>query len=203
MTHGVVFRMRSIQRALGLAVLLVACRDGSRQAVIRQESAALPKTTTTSCAGPFFDGDGIGALRIGATVDSVRRSCRVVRDTTEMRAEGLPVRILAVAALGDTVEAEVDSGRVWRIAVTSARFRTTDSLGVGVPIGRLLAVPGIRGLTGEGTLYLVSPTHCGLSFRVTNPQRALRADWTLPLLKRLPATSVVTQVLVLGCKTAA
>ena len=120
-----------------------------------------------------------------------------------MRAEGLSVRILAVAALGDTVDAEVDSGRIWRIAVTSARFRTADSLGVSVPIGRLLAVPGIRGLTGEGTLYLVSPAHCGLSIRVTNPLRALRADWTLPLLKRLPATSVVTQVLVLGCKTAA
>lgn len=194
--------MPFIRRALWLAVLLVSCREESPRAAGREDSPALPSTTTMSCAGPFFDGAGLGALRIGATLDSVRRSCRVVRDTTEMRGEGLPVRILSVVIMGDTIEAEVDSGRIWRIAVRSARFRTADSLGVGVPIGRLLAIPGIRGFTGEGTLYLVSPRHCGLSFRVTDPKRALRADWTLSLLQRLPSTSVVTQVLILGCKAA-
>ena len=70
--------MRSLQRSLWLAFLLAACRDGSRQAASRQESPSLPNTTTSLCAGPSFDGDGMGALRIGATVDSVRRSCHVV-----------------------------------------------------------------------------------------------------------------------------
>ena len=112
------------------------------------------------------------------------------------------MRTLAVVIMGDTVEAEVDGERIWRIAVRSPRFRTADSLGVGVPIGRFLAIPGIRGFTGEGTLYLVSSRHCGLSFRVTDPKEALRADWNLPLLERLPATTVVTQVLILGCKAA-
>lgn len=188
-------------RLLWLALVVVACGDDSPRLDGRQDSAALTSAATTLCDGPSFDGSGVGALRIGVTVDSLRRVCRVVRDTTELRAEGLPTRVVAVASRGDTLEVEIDSGRVWRIAMTGPRFRTADSLGVGVPIARLLDIPGVRGLTGEGALYLVSPAHCGLSFRATDPKGALRADWTLPLLRGLPATSVVTSVLILGCKT--
>jgi hypothetical protein len=63
-------------------------------------------------------------------------------------------------------------------------------------------LPGIKSLTGEGALYLVSPARCGLSFRVTDPT-TLQSEWTLAMLERLPATSVVTEVLILGCQAAA
>lgn len=189
-----------VRRALCLACLVVACRGEPPKSDARADTSPLRDTIAASCAGHRFDGAGIGAVRIGATVDSVRKSCRVVRDTTETRQEGLPTRVLAIEMLDDTLEAEIDSGRVWRIRVTHPRFRTADSIGVGTPIGRLLELPGVRGLTGEGSLYLMSPAHCGLSFRMTDPKHQLQADWTLATLRRLPSTSVVTEILVLGCR---
>ena len=109
-------------------------------------------------------------------------------------------RVLAVAFGMDTIEAEVDSGRVWRIVLSQPRFRTIDSLGVGTSIARLLALPGVHGVIGEGALYLASPVHCGVSFRVTDPvDDSPASDWTLPMLKRLPAATVVTAVLISGC----
>jgi hypothetical protein len=181
------------------STLLPACRDRSPATIDHDSASANVQPAATSCLNASFDGTGIGELRIGMTVDALQRSCPVVRDTIELRAEGTPARIVAVAAQGDTVEAEVEAGRVWRITITSPRFRTADSIGVGVSLDRLLALPGIQGLTGEGTLYLMSPARCGVSFRVTDPGERLRAEWTLPQLRRLPATTTVTRILIVGC----
>ncbi len=191
--------MMSTRACISLAILLAACGDGASRTDSTAAIAAAPAAVTTPCDGPRFDGAGVGALRIGMTADSLRLLCRVVYDTTEVRTEAQPAHVLEVATSSDTVEAEADGGRIWRITIASAGFRTADSLGVGVPVGRLLDIPGIRGMTGEGALYLVSPAHCGMSFRVTNPKEPLRGDWTLAQLRQLPATSVVTSVLILGC----
>lgn len=188
---------------LVLAAGVTGCRRDEPPRVVRDEHPAESSSTVGGCAESRYDGTGVGALRIGATVDSVRRACAVVRDTTEIRAEGMPARILTVAFGADTVEAEVVDGHVWRITLSRARFRTADSLGVGVPIGRLLSLPGIHGMTGEGALYLASPVHCGLSFRITDPVLdSPPAEWTTAVLERLPATSVVTAVLIFGCQAA-
>jgi hypothetical protein len=150
-----------------------------------------------------LDGGGVGALRIGALVDSVRARCALVRDTTELRAEGLPVRVIAVAVSGDTVEAEVDSGRVWRIETTRPTLRTADSLGVGTPLARLLALPGAHGLSGEGAVFVVSPARCGLSFQLSGVGSAApRGGWTAAALRRLPPSTAVSRVLVVGCPAA-
>lgn len=188
-------------RVVAFAILLTACSNE----VPRPDSTAPPVTssaaaTTTPCDEPLFDGSGVGGIRIGMTADSLRQLCRVVYDTTTRRAERQPAHVLQVATSSDTIEAEADAGRIWRIQIASPRLRTADSLGVGTPIGRLLDIPGIRGMTGEGSLYLVSPAHCGVSFRVTRPKDQLRGDWTLAQLRQLPATSVVTSVIILGCK---
>jgi hypothetical protein len=200
----------SVNRVLPSVITLVVaaasagCRRDAPLPAVRIETPVAPPHTSVGCTGSRYDGTGLGELRIGATVASIRSVCSVVRDTTELREEGMPTHVLAVAFGIDTVEAEIDSGRVWRIALGSSRFRTTDSLGVGVPIGRFLSMRGIHGITGEGALYLVSPTHCGLSFRVTDPiLDAPPEDWTVAMLKRLPATSIVTEVLIVGCQAAA
>ena len=158
----------------------------------------------TRCGDATITGEGIGSLRIGVTVSDIRKSCRVLRDTVELADEGLPSRILTVDLGRDTLAAEVDSGRVWRIRVSQKRVQTSDSLGVGTALSRLLTLPEVHGLVGENALYVVAPTRCGLSFRVTDPAEAApKEEWTLSDLRKLPSATRVTEILIVGCRTAA
>jgi hypothetical protein len=146
-------------------------------------------------------GDSVPPWRgVGATLDSVSASCTVLRDTTETRAEGLSARILSVPIGGDTAEAEIVDGRVWRIAVGRPGLRTTDSLGVGTTLARLTAqFPGATAGHGEDGLYATS-TRCGLSFRLANPGGGARSSASgVAELRRLPPNTAVDRVLVTGC----
>jgi hypothetical protein len=145
--------------------------------------------------------DGIGALRLGASVEVVKRTCRVLRDTTVTGPEGMPARKLAVEIAGETVEAEIVDNKVWRISVKSPRFRTADSLGVGTPLSHLLQLEGARGMMGEGALYFATSAHCGMSFRLSeNRPLDPSGDWNKSALARLPASTKVTEVLIFGCQ---
>lgn len=167
--------------------------------------SASPGTTgasgrKSSCGSEVLGEEGIGELRIGATVEAVRQKCNVVRDTTAPGIEGMPARKLAVALSRDTVEAEIVDGRVWRIAVHSPRLRTADALGVGTSIGRLRELKEPRGMMGEGQFFVASPQHCGMSFRVANAGPRARGDMNRAGLFRLPETAAVAEVLIFGCK---
>lgn len=172
------------------------------------EPSASPGATSatsqiSSCGVEVLDEEGIGELRIGATVESVRQKCNVLRDTTAIGAEGMPARKLTVALSRDTVEAEIVDGRVWRIAVDSPRLRTADALGVGTSIGRLRQLKDPRGMMGEGQFFVASPQHCGMSFLLSNAgPRAQRGDLDRAGLFRLPETAVVSEVLIFGCRAA-
>jgi hypothetical protein len=153
------------------------------------------------CGNEVIRDEGIGELRIGATVESIRQKCNVLRDTTAMSVEGMPARRLSVALSRDTVEAEIVDGRVWRIAVRSRRLRTADSLGVGTSIERLRQLKNPRLMTGEGGLFVATPDHCGMSFRLANTgPDALRGNRDRAGLSRLPPSTVVSEVLVFGCR---
>jgi hypothetical protein len=162
-----------------------------------------PPLAARSCgvsAGTVVTESGIGDLRIGRPVAEVAARCEVLGDTTEIRAEGLPARIVTVDLGRDTVEAEAVDDRVWRIALEHPAFRTADSLGVGTPLSRLLRLDGARGMAGEDGLYLRVPAHCGLSFRLSDSARgAALADPSPEMLRRLPAETHVERVLVVGC----
>jgi hypothetical protein len=172
-------------------------------AVSAQPSPAAPSTSVPqpfACGEAVITDEGIGELRIGATVESVRQKCTVVSDKTAPGAEGMPARKLAVALARDTVEAEIVDGRVWRIAVHSPRLRTADSLGVGTTLARLLQLRNPRGMTGEGKFFVASPQRCGMSFRLANAgPGAQRGDLDSAGLSRLPKSAVVSEVLVFGC----
>jgi len=127
----------------------------------------------------------------------------VVRDTIELREEGLPIRLVSIAAGSDTVEAEIDCGRVWRISLTQSRLRTPDSLDVGVSLARLLPLPGVDGIAGEKALHVIPLSRCGLSLRLTDPQEGAPApDSTAAAPRHLPPSSVVTEVLIFGYQSA-
>lgn len=142
-------------------------------------------------------------MRIGATVESVRQKCKLLRDTTAPGAEGMPARKLAVALSTDTVEAEIVNGRVWRIAIDSPGLRTPDGLGAGTSIERLRQLKSPRLMTGEGQLFVASSEHCGMSFRLSNTgPDALRGNLDRAGLSRLPESAVVSEVLIFGCHLA-
>lgn len=203
-------------RRLVLLFVLIGCESGkeappassnapsasssSPAAPSRQPPGSSGDGRTSSCGPEIMTDDGIGELRIGASVASVRQKCNVVRDTTAPGAEGMPERKLTVALSRDTVEAEIVNGQVWRLGVHSPRLRTADSLGVGTTLARLLQLRNPRGMTGEGKFFVASPEHCGMSFRLANAgPGAQRGDLDSAGLARLPKSAVVSEVLVFGC----
>jgi hypothetical protein len=154
----------------------------------------------SACGDEIVGEEGIGQLRIGTPVESLRQKCNVVRDTTVVGAEGMPARKVAVAFSRDTVEAEIVGGKVWRIAVTSPRLRTRDAISVGTTIGRLRQLKEPRGMMGEGQLFVASPQHCGMSFRLAGAgPRGQRGDLDRAGLFGLPEMTMVSQILVFGC----
>jgi len=180
-------------RLLALVLALIGCE-------MKREASPAPTRQQPSCGDEIIGDEGIGELRIGATVESVRQKCNVVRGTTVIGTEGMLARKLTIGFSRDSVEAEIVKGRVWRIAVLSPHFRTSDSLGVGTPLARLLQLKNPRGMTGEGRLFVASAEHCGISFRLADASpAALRGDLGRAGLARLPQSTVVSEVLVFGC----
>lgn len=152
------------------------------------------------CGAPTIAGGGVGNLRIGESVASVKARCPVLTDTSRRGLEGMPERRLTVDFGRDSLEAEIVDDKVWRLDISSPGFRTADSLGVGTPVGRLLRLREARGLVGEGVLVVVSPARCGVSFVLSGgiPRRRVQA-WDSTALSALPTTTTVRKVLVLGC----
>ena len=141
----------------------------------------------------------MGKLRIGETVESVRHYCTVVRDTTELGAEGMPSRVVSVSFPHDTLQVEIADAKVWRVNIKSPHFSTADSLHVGTPLARLLKLKKPQGMTGEGALFVMSPDHCGLSFRLSDDGEVILRDQSPAELARLPASRRVIEILIVGC----
>lgn len=212
--------MQAVKLVATVGLVLVGCsgppsREAPAEQVLREavqgaahgadsarasDSAPAPAARqVTSCGRPVMDGDGVGNVRIGMAVDSVKARCTVLRDTVERRSEGQLERILVVPFEDDTAAVEVSEGRVWRIEITRPGIRTANWLGVGTPLPALLDLKGgVQGLTGEGNLFLISQALCGMSFELSEP-RAPSGSWNAERLRTLPKSTVVKRVLVIGC----
>jgi hypothetical protein len=114
--------------------------------------------------------------------------------------ERMMERRLLVSFGRDALDAEIVDGRVWRLDIRSPAFRTTDSLGVGSPIGNLSRLGRVQGLVGVGVLVVVSPDRCGLSFVLSGgiPPTRVR-NWDSAALAKLPRSTTVERVYVVGC----
>lgn len=193
-------------RRFVLVLALIGCETKKEPAAAAPSSATAATSAIypiSSCGDEVITDEGIGQLRIGTTVESIRQKCNVARDTTVIAGEGMPARKLAVAFSRDTVEAEIVNGRVRRIAVLSPRLRTAASLGVGTRGVRLLELKDAHGMMGEGELFVASPDHCGMSFRLANAgPGGHRGDLDRAGLGRLPVQTVVSEVLIFGCHLA-
>jgi hypothetical protein len=160
----------------------------------------------------LLTGDSVGPAIVGVGRSALSPRIKVIRDTIEEGMEGIPETIAILLVAGDTVRAAIDSGRIYRFNVTSARFRTADSLGVGTPLSRLLSEPGIYAMTGEGAVFVWSDKRCGLGFRLWDPSAEREMAWDpgglgdspdsvgVTELRRLPQSTTVGEVIVVGCR---
>ena len=122
-----------------------------------------------------------------------------MRDAVEPM-EGIPQRVLRIVIGDDTVRATVLDDLIWRISITSPRFVTRDGIHVGTPISRVVTEKNVSMLEGEDGLYLLVPSHCGLSLRFAFPSRAPPGKaWTPTLLERLHGDAVVNKIFVTHC----
>jgi hypothetical protein len=177
-----------VSRAVNACVLVTLFSCGDDQARPRSCGVGQP---------PLLTDSGVGALRVGATVDDVRAACVVLRDTTLVAGnEGMPERRLTVILGSIATAATVSEGRIWRIEIASPRFRTADSLGVGSTVAQLRGGTS-RVAAGANGGYVVRSDHCGLAFQLGGvPARdGLRVD-------EIADTAHVDLVLVVGCDPA-
>ena len=143
---------------------------------------------------------GIGNLSIGRTVDAVKASCRIIRDIPELTSEGTVDRVLTVVIGGDLYRASVINGLIGRVLVRTPRVATSDGLRVGTPLRRVAALKGVKIAESEEGLYLLSGSHCGLSFRFSIQSRwPTGRSWTMEELIRRHGNRPVSRILVTRC----
>jgi hypothetical protein len=156
-------------------------------------------------SGARLENDGVGAIRIGSTVDQLASQCAIVRDTVVYPDQTTAEHVIALQVDKDVVETIVDSSmRVTEIRVATYRWKTAEGLGVDTDLARFLEIPGVIAIPGsvqELALFLQVPQYCGLDFRLpwygatANPP-----DSVTPLfLRTLPPKSTVTSVIVRPC----
>ena len=183
-------------------IAILGCSDtadttpGKPEDTARSPRPSIAETSLCGIgAGTIVGPEGIGRLRIGATIDDVRAGCRIVRDTMRVAGEGMRERRITVDLGRDTVETVVVEDRIRRIHVDGPAFRTADDMGVGTTVDALRRSGSARVLAGEGSMFLTLADECGLSFRLGGvpfgPERPA-AD--------LPGDGHVVEVLVFGCE---
>ena len=198
---------RLVRRGCALVlpvILLAACprEDASRAdtTAVPAETASAADVRSCDARGARLTGDGLGALRVGATLASVREACRVVRDTVAEGPEAQPQRELTVVTGADTLTAIVVNDAIWRVHVADPDIRTADGFGVGTPASAFRSLEGASVLVGEG-VFVTVPSICGLSFRLSG-DADIGVVASRPERERLaalpPATRVV-EVLSVGC----
>lgn len=197
-------RRRAAVVMLPLAAALGAC-PGERapnadSAVVPAETASATDVRGCDARGARLTGDGVGALRVGATLASVRDACRIVRDTIAEGPEAQMQRELTVALGADTVTAIVVDDAIWRVHVDDPDIRTADGLGVGSPASAFRPLEGAQVLFGEG-VFITVPALCGLSFRLSGEADAgaLVGTPEASRVAALPAATRVVEVLAIGC----
>jgi hypothetical protein len=193
----VTIRLRLSTSAL-LALTLFACEKPATKSAI----PVVSRSPAVLSNDNLLTGDSVGSAIVGVTQAALSSRVHFVRDTIELGMEAIPESIAVVVVGADTIRGAIDSGRIYRFSVESERFRTVDSLGVGSTLARFLSEPGLYAITGEGAVFLQSPRHCGLSFRLAEAGELGDAPDSVGFaeLLRLPPTTPIAEILVLGCK---
>jgi hypothetical protein len=197
-------RLRLVGSIVVLVAALAGCAGEASESDGWPGAGELADRGRGGCGVPAGDvqiEDGVGVLRPGVRVSELRAQCRVVRDTTVTGVEGMPVRTVVVALGADSAVAEVREGRVWRLRLTSERFRGPGGIGVGTPARRLEMVAGAGAYAGKGEVYVLIRSRCGVSYRLAGADldRVASAATGEEALAVMPESAVVDLVLLWRC----
>jgi hypothetical protein len=124
-----------------------------------------------------------------------------VRDTTVLGVEGMPERRVVVALGADSAVAEIQDDSVWRVRLTSRRFRSEDGVGIGTPARRLTELSGAGAYAGEGEVYVLIPSECCVSYRISGAElgEVASASSAEEALRSMPHSAEVDLILIWGC----
>jgi hypothetical protein len=183
-----------------LASLGCAGEDGSD----RDGPPSDDRVASADCGVPAGDvqiDEGIGVLRPGVSVDDIRERCTVVRDTVVPGPEGIPTRLLVVKLGADSAVGEVVDDALWRVRLSSERFRSAQGFGVGTRAREIAAAPGAGVHVGEGEVYMLLEGICGVSYRLAGVDfgRVASAQSAESALEELPDSARVDRVLLWRC----
>ena len=188
---------------LAIAGLVAGCDPRKPNDRAARTSAAPAEKTSASadCAGRLAFGDSVGPIRLGMSLDALRRACSIVHDTTVPAADGSPERHLSVLLGADTAVVTMHIGRVREILLASGSFQTADSVGIGTPLRALLARHA-KGYGVAGQLLVQTPSECGLTFGIAGhyPDLPDGAKDSAAVAARVPLTAVVDRIRIDGCE---
>jgi hypothetical protein len=153
---------------------------------------------------------GVGDLQIGRPVAEVKRLCNVVNDYHRSSPDGQKERVVTIQTFSlhpsvDSTDSEifvaqVVNDRISRIEISTARFTTSDSLGVDTPLRRIARMRGAQFAPGEDGVYGFVGEHCGLSFRFSLPLRPPKGgEWTVASIDKDHGEAAVDRVIVKKC----
>ena len=164
-------------------------------ALIAITAACSAKDRDGGCSSHIVTGDGVGVVRSFMSLDSLRRTCPVLREWVDTTAEPRSRHLVSVAIGRDTAVVVIAQSSVVEIRVSAPRFRTKDAIGIGTPLRTLLAHPDVSGFAIKGRAHLQIASICGLTFRIRTPP-VVPSDHVLerPALARLSPTSPVDQI---------
>jgi hypothetical protein len=182
-----------------LPVILVADHRAQTPA---QAAKALAREARL-CGGKLtLTGEGVGVVRVGQPVETVRRVCHIARPKLKKGRPPPPETLIEFMIGGAPVQIETSQGRVWRVIVSGGSLRTADKLGVGDSLANLLASAPARAGETEGVIYAATAAHCGMSFALSYQPTGGedRDSWTAESLARLPPDTTISRILMTGCK---
>lgn len=207
----VLSNMRRMTRltAFQIGCGLLAFAGGCRVEKIRfADSAAgeVARTPASRACGitnnTVLTGDGIGALRIGQSVAAIAATCQILSDSTLATGSEAVTRRMRVDLLRDTVDVDVEADTIRGIQVADSAFHTMDHFSVDTRVAKILTLADVEGRTSGGSLWVVSPSHCGLSFRLEGPAPTPPAAQSgKAALRRLAGEERVDRISILGCGT--
>ncbi|HYC52183.1 MAG TPA: hypothetical protein VEB19_13805 [Gemmatimonadaceae bacterium] len=162
--------------------------------------------TTTTLIEPLR----LGAIRINGSIPELRRLCPQLRDTLVERDDlyGTTRQMASVMNVaGEPVIIFRGAGVIYQIVVQSPKFRTTDSLGVGTSVRRLLDKPELNVVVAgvhQGPYVLAwHGSECGLGYSLTRPTYDRRDRIGVPIpverLRVWPAETSIRRVIIGFC----
>lgn len=156
-------------------------------------------------SGARLENNGVGTIRIGASLGQLGQKCEIVHDTVIYPDDTHAEHVVAIKVDKDVIETIVDTGgSVVEIRVATYRWKTAEGLGVDTDLARFLEIPGLDGIPGssqELAVFLQVPQYCGLDFRLPwyGSSASPPDSVTAAFLRTLPPKSTVTSVIVHAC----